>query len=136
MKMHLHHDHLTDTLFIFFSENIPAKFGELEYRPGVTFLLDSDDDHFIGIGVRHASTQLPTPEEGTEWSESDVRVWLATTLPPELFPLKVNEKALNEHLAALEVQGIEITPDIIPGITLHRVMKLNGPDWEIESSMD
>lgn len=109
----------TDTLGIFFCDEVPALTYDVEYKSNIFFLRD-EKEHFIGIAVRHASKLLPAPEDGPEWSESEIRAWLITNFP-EGFKLRLNKKWLREHLAALQAQGVEITPHLIPGIVLHRI---------------
>jgi hypothetical protein len=54
--------------------------------------------------------------------DSDVIEWLAKHHPDLL---KVDEEAIQVEIKRLEEAGVEITPDIIPGITLERI---EGPD--------
>lgn len=50
--------------------------------------------------------------------DSDVIEWLAKHHPDLL---KIDDEAIQAEIKRLEQAGVEITPDIIPGITLERI---------------
>jgi hypothetical protein len=54
--MNLRYNSETDTLKLFFCDEVPPIVFDEKYEPG---LISDDEDHFIGISILDASTKLP-----------------------------------------------------------------------------
>jgi hypothetical protein len=62
----------------------------------------------------------------------EMKEWCQTH--PELFTFTLNEERIDAEIKRLEAEGVEITPDIFPGIKLVRHWTIEGESgWKIES---
>jgi hypothetical protein len=72
--------------------------------------------------------------EGTYDGKQDDELvaWLLTHYP-HCFDIAINDPKMYEEIKRLEAEGVEITPDMFPGIKLIRRVTLEGDGWRIES---
>jgi hypothetical protein len=95
----------TDSLGVFFTDEVPSPLFEEDYEPGLMILSD-EAYHFVGVSILDASEQMPANED--PWSDLEVLAWLDLTYPSLLDmkqapnKIRLNERAISERLALLE----------------------------------
>jgi hypothetical protein len=121
--MRFKYNRSTDSLGIFFSNDVPKPLFEEDYEPGLLILSD-EAHHFVGVSIRDASTQMPAKDK---WTYEEALLWLHETYPRllEITPNKIrlNERAIHEHLVILESykELKELPIDIIANVKRYRL---------------
>jgi len=73
------------------------------------------------------------PDHNPRSMDPDLLEWVLTW-HPKMIKMQVNQEALNRRVAELEAQGVEITPDMFPGLTMYKKVRPEGFNPEADSS--
>ena len=73
------------------------------------------------------------PDHNPRHMAPDLLEWVLTH-HPKWIKMEVNQEWINARIKELEAQGVEITPDMFPGLTLIRYTHPQGFGKEADSS--
>jgi hypothetical protein len=75
------------------------------------------------------------PDHNPRHMDEDLLEWVLTHHPKSI-NIKVNQEWVNAYIRELEAQGVEITPDIIPGlrVTTYYRLRPNGFSKDADAS--